>query len=90
MERRRGELCIDRWHRHVLSLGDGLDLPPPLRDPFIERKDAAGEADAQIMIQPALKRRSLRFVFVEQVDVWSTCNAANTSRLSVPAPFPMA
>ena len=90
MECRGGELCIDRWQGDALSPGNSLDLAPSLRDPFIKRKESAGKADAQIVIQPTLKRRSLRFVFVEQVDVWSTCNAANTSRLSVPAPFPMA
>jgi hypothetical protein len=53
VERRRGELGIDRGERDTLPLCERLDLAPSLRHPFVEWKESARETDAQIVIEPA-------------------------------------
>lgn len=68
MERRCGELGIDRGKRDTLPLCERLDLAPSFRDRFVERKESAREPDAQIMIEPALKCATPRLIFVEQVN----------------------
>lgn len=71
MERRRRELRVNRRQRDSLSPGERLDLTPAFRDPFIERKEPAREADAQVVIEPALKSSPLRLIFIEKVDPFS-------------------
>jgi hypothetical protein len=80
MEGRRGELRIDGRQRCALSPGECLDLTPALRDPFIERKEPARKANPQVMIEPALQRSSLRFIFIEQVDPFANLSDVITLR----------
>ena len=65
------ELRVNRWQHDSLPFGECLDLTPAFRDPFIERKEPACEADAEVVIEPALESSPLRFIFIEQVDPFS-------------------
>ena len=81
MERRRGELRIDRGQRNALPSGERLDLTPAFRDPLIERKEPACKADAQVVIEPALERSSLRLIFIEQVDPFSNLSNGDDTEM---------
>jgi hypothetical protein len=81
MEGGRGELCVDCRQRNALALRKGFDLAPALGDPFIEWKKPACEPHAQIAIEPALKRRSLRFIFIEKIDPSSNLTDRNDTQM---------
>lgn len=46
----------------------GFDLTPSLRNPFIERKETAGETDSEVMVEPTLQRSPLWFIFGKKID----------------------
>lgn len=48
MESSGGEQRVDRRKRHALTAGVSFDLPPTLRNPFIEQKETAGETDSEV------------------------------------------
>lgn len=81
MQRRCGELGIDRGERDTLPLCDCLDLAPSFRDPFVEWKETARETDAQIVIEPALKCASPRLIFAEQVNPFSNLSDGNDAEM---------
>ena len=81
MESSGGELRVDRRERHAMTPRVGFDLTPALRNPFIERKETAGETDSEVMVEPTLQRSPLWFVFGKKIDPLSDLSDRNDAEV---------